>query len=153
MPVQPIPAGYHAVTPYLIVDGAARAIEFYVRAFGAVEVMRVDAGGGKLGHAEIKIGDSTVMLADEHPEMGFKGPKAYGGTPVSLAVYVPDADATFARALSLGAKELRAVANQFYGDRSGTLVDPFGHVWNIGTHVEDVAPDELARRAAQLHAK
>ena len=153
MPVQPIPAGYHSVTPYLIVDGAARAIEFYVRAFGAVEVMRVEAGGGKLGHAEIKIGDSTLMLADEHPEMGFKGPKAYGGSPISLAVYVPDVDATFARALSLGAKALRPVANQFYGDRSGTLADPFGHVWNIGTHVEDVPPDELARRSAQQHKK
>lgn len=149
MAVQPIPDGYHAVTPYLIVAGAARAIDFYRAAFGATERMRMEGPGGTVGHAELQIGDSVVMLADEVPAMGHKGPKAYGGAAVSLVVYVADIDATFKRSLGAGAKELRAVQDQFYGDRSGTLEDPFGHCWTVSTHTEDVPPDEMSRRAEQ----
>jgi len=147
MEVKAIPDGYHAVTPYLIVAGAARAIEFYKDVFGATERMRIAGPDGTVGHAELQVGDSVVMLADEVPAMGHKGPKAYGGAAVSLMIYVTDVDATFKRALGAGSKELRAVQNQFYGDRSGTLEDPFGHCWTVSTHVEDVAPDEMARRA------
>jgi PhnB protein len=147
-----IPDGYHTVTPYLIVDGAADAIEFYKRAFGAKEEGRFEAPGGKIGHAEIRIGDSPIMLADEYPTMGYLGPKARGGTPVSLMIYVEDVDSVFKRAIATGATEQQAVKDQFYGDRSGTLVDPFGHVWTIATHVEDVAEEEMQRRLA-AHAK
>ena len=147
MAVKTIPDGYHAVTPYLSVAGAARAIEFYKRAFGATEIMRLDAPGGTLGHAEIRIGDSVVMLADESPTADNKGPKSLGGTSVSLLVYLHDVDAVFQRALDAGATQLRAVQDQFYGDRSGTLEDPFGHVWTIATHLEDLSPDEMKRRA------
>src|SRR5687767_7635955 len=150
-PVKAIPDGYHTVTPYLIVRGGAAAIDFYRKALGAEELMRIDMGGGKLGHAEIKVGDSVVMLADEHPEMGYKAPQAYGGTPVSLALYVEDVDARVEQAVAAGAKLLRPVQDQFYGDRSGTVLDPFGHVWTIATHMEDLAPEEIARRAAQMH--
>jgi PhnB protein len=153
MPVKPIPDGYHTATPYLIIDGAAQAIDFYKKAFGAEELMRVDAPGGKLGHAEIRIGDSPIMLADEHPPMGFKGPQSYGGTPVSIVLYVPDVDAVVARAVAAGAKVQRPVADAFYGDRTGTIVDPFGHVWSVATHKEDLSPEEIGRRAAAMGKK
>ena len=146
MPVSPIPEGYHSVTPYLVMKNAAAAIEFYKKAFGAVELLRMAAPGGKIGHAEIKIGDSPVMLADEYPDMGFKGPESLGGTPVSLMIYVDDVDKIYPQAIAAGGKEVRPLQNQFYGDRSGTLTDPFGHVWTISTHVEDVPEEELAKR-------
>ena len=149
--VKPIPDGYHSVTPYIIVDDAKAAIDFYGRAFGATEVMRLPMGD-KIGHAEIRIGDSHVMLADEFPERDIRGPKARGGTTSSLLIYVDDVDATFKQALDAGAKTDgdMEVKNQFYGDRSGTLVDPFGHKWTIATHIEDVAPDEMQRRMAEF---
>lgn len=150
MSVKPIPEGYHSVTPYLIIDGATEALEFYKKAFGARETLRLDAPGGKIGHAEIMIGDFHIMLADEMGDMGFKGPKAYGGTPVSLMVYVEDVDFQFQQATKAGAKVLRAVTNQFYGDRNGQLEDPFGHIWTFSTHVEDVSPEEIERRLAKL---
>lgn len=147
MAPKPIPAGYHSVTPYLIIDGAADALEFYKRAFGAKEQFRMPAPGGKIGHAEIKIGDSAVMLADEYPEMGARSPRALGGAGVSLMIYVERVDDVFKQALKAGAKELQPLENKFYGDRSGTLQDPFGHVWTISTHVEDVSTEEVRRRA------
>ena len=150
MPVEPIPEGYHSVTPYLIVKGGANAIEFYKKAFGATEIMRFEGPGGALGHAEIRIGNAPVMLADEYPDMGFRSPQTLGGAGVSLMVYVEQVDAVFQRAIAAGAKELRAVQNQFYGDRSGTLQDPFGHVWTISTHVEDIPPEEMHRRSQEM---
>jgi PhnB protein len=144
-----IPDGYHSVTPYLVVDGAAKAIDFYKKAFGATEIMRMPDPKGRIGHAEMKIGNSHIMLADEFPEMGFRGPTSLGGAAVSLMVYVDDADAIFKKALSNGAQEVQAMKDQFYGDRSGTLKDPFGHVWTIATHVEDVPPAEMERRASE----
>jgi PhnB protein len=146
MAVKPIPDGYHTVTPYLIVKDAARAIEFYKQAFGASERMRLTDPGGRVGHAEITIGDSAIMLADEFPEMGVRSPQALGGSPVSLALYVEDVDATADRAIAAGATVVRPVKDQFYGDRSGTFADPFGHVWTIATHKEDVSPDEMGKR-------
>ena len=146
MSVQPIPEGYQRVTPYLHVDGAAAAIEFYTTVLGAEERMRMPAPDGKVGHAELQFGDSVVMLADEFPDMGALGPKSVGGTPCSLHLYVEDVDSVFAKAVAAGAKELRAVDNQFYGDRSGSFEDPFGHHWNVATHVEDVSPEEMAKR-------
>jgi PhnB protein len=152
--VKPIPEGYRSITPYLILDGAAKAIDFYKKAFGATEIMRMESpDGSKIGHAELKIGDSIVMMADEHPQMGYRSPKALGGTPVSLMVYVEDVDTVAKRAVSAGAKELRPVVDQFYGDRSGTFADPFGHVWTISTHVEDVPPAEMEKRAAAAMAQ
>jgi PhnB protein len=151
MAVKPIPDGYHSVTPYLIVNGAARALDFYKQAFGATEMMRLADPNGRIGHAEIKIGDSPIMLADEFPEMGFLGPQSPGGSGVCIGLYVEDVDTCFNRAIAAGAKELRPVQNQFYGDRSGTLADPFGHVWTIGTHIEDLTPEEIQRRAMQQH--
>ncbi len=148
MAVAPIPAGYHSVTPYLIVDGAAKAIDFYQRAFGATELLRLPGPDGKLMHAEVKIGDSPVMLADETEN--YRGPKALGGTAVSLMIYVTDVDKIFAQALAAGATAQRPVADQFYGDRMGTLTDPFGHVWSIATHVEDLTPEEIDRRFAKM---
>ncbi len=148
MPVNPVPDGYHTVTPYLIVKGAAQAIEFYKAAFGATEVMRLPTPDGRVAHAEVQIGDSKVMLADEFPEMGATAPQ--GGTPVGLCLYLPDVDAVTERALAAGAKLERPVKDQFYGDRSGTVVDPFGHKWTISTHVEDVAPEEMGRRMAEF---
>jgi PhnB protein len=145
--VKPVPEGYHTATPYLIVSNAGRALDFYAQAFGAKELMRFAAPDGKIGHAEIRIGDSVIMLADEHPDMGYRSPQALGGSPVSIMLYMDDVDARFARALAAGAVQMRALENQFYGDRTGTLVDPFGHVWTLATHVEDVAPEELERRA------
>ncbi|HTK91812.1 MAG TPA: VOC family protein [Verrucomicrobiae bacterium] len=151
--VKPIPDGYHNVTPYLIVDGAAKAIDFYKKVFGAVEKMRMPGPGGKVGHAELTLGDSMIMLADEHPEMDHRGPHAYKGAAVSLMVYVPDVDATVKTALASGAKVVRPVENQFYGDRMGTIEDPFGHQWYVATHVEDVPPEEMSKRAAAAMAK
>ncbi|MEO7150864.1 MAG: VOC family protein [Burkholderiaceae bacterium] len=151
MPVKPIPDGYAAVTPYLIVAGAARAIDFYKQAFGATEAMRLDGPNG-LAHAEIRVGGSVIMLADESPDMGYKGPRSYGGTSVSLMLYVDDVDATVQRAIEGGAVLQRPVQDQFYGDRSGTLEDPFGHVWTIATHIEDVSPAEIDRRLASMTA-
>lgn len=148
MAVKPIPEGYHTLTPYLIVKGAAAALEFYARALGAQELVRMADPSGKVGHAEMKIGDSPFMLADEFPEMGALAPPAGGGHSVSFLVYVPDVDAAFARALAAGAKAVRPVQDQFYGDRSGTLEDPFGHQWTLATHVEDVSPEEMERRAS-----
>jgi PhnB protein len=150
MTVKPVPDGYHSVTPYLIIDGAARALDFYVRAFGAREVMRFAVPDGRIGHAEIRLGDSIVMLADEHPSMGIRSPKHYGGTPVSLTVYLPDVDSQTAAAVAAGAVIQRPLADQFYGDRTVTLVDPFGHVWTLATHKEDVSPEEMARRMEAL---
>ena len=146
--VKPVPDGYHTATPYLIVGNAARAIEFYSRAFGATELMRFADPSGRVGHAEIKIGDSVIMLADENatPEVEYKSPQALGGTTGSVMLYVEDVDAVFQRALQAGGKELRPVADQFYGDRSGFLEDPFGHQWAISTHKEDVSPEEMKRR-------
>ena len=149
MAVKPIPEGYHSVTPYLIVKGAAQALEFYKKALGATEVMRLADPTGKVMHAEIKIGDSIIMLADEFPEMGAKSARTFGGSPVSLMVYVEDVDARVAQAVAAGAKLTRPVANQFYGDRTGGVDDPFGYHWYLATHVEDVPPDELERRAAK----
>jgi PhnB protein len=144
---QAVPEGYHSVTPYLAVDDGARAIAFYKAAFGATEVMRMPGPGGKVGHAEIRIGDSRIMLADEYPDMGFRSPKTYGGSPVGLHLYVEDVDNVARQAVAAGAKELRPVKDQFYGDRTGSFEDPFGHVWHIATHKEDLSPDELKRRA------
>jgi PhnB protein len=143
--VKAIPEGYHSVTPYLIVDDAAGAIEFYRKVFGASELMRMPAPDGRIGHAELRIGDSRIMLADAFPDMGARSPRAIGGSPVHL--YVEDVDAVTNKALAAGAKELRPVKDKFYGDRSGTIEDPFGHVWHVSTHKEDVAADELKRRA------
>jgi len=148
--VKPIPDGYPRVTPYLHIDGANAAIEFYSKVFGATERMRMPAPGGKIGHAELQIGNSVIMLADEFPDMNVRGPKAIGGTPVTVMVYVEDVDQAFDRAIKGGAKEIRPVMDQFYGDRSGEFEDPFGHRWNVATHVEDVPPDEMAKRAATV---
>ena len=149
---QAIPDNYPRVTPYLIVDDGGAAIDFYKSVLGATERGRMDGPDGKVGHAELEIGDSLVMLADEHPQMDALGPKSVGGTPVSLLVYVEDVDDTFERAIDAGAKQLEPVADKFYGDRSGTFEDPFGHHWNIATHVEDVPPDEMSKRAAEAMA-
>ncbi len=150
--VKPIPEGYHSVTPYLIFNDAARAIEFYKEAFGATELFRMAAPGGKIGHAEIKIGDSHVMLADEHAEMNARSVQSIGGSPVSFMLYVADVDAQVEQAVKAGAKLNRPVADQFYGDRTGGVADPFGYNWYLATHVEDIAPAELERRAAAQHA-
>ena len=147
--VKPIPDGYPQVTPYLIVDGAAAAIDFYGKVLGAKERMHMPSPGGKIGHAEMEIGDSLIMLADEHPEMGIRGPKTIGGSPVTISVYVEDVDSVFERALAEGATSTREVENQFYGDRTGQFEDPFGHRWSVATHVEDVPPDEMQKRAAE----
>ena len=149
MAVKAIPDGYHSVTPYLIMDDATRALDFYKKALGAVELMRMPAPNGRIGHAEIRIGDSPVMLADEHPEIGAKSARTIGGSPVSLMVYVEDVDARVAQAVAAGATLSRPVANQFYGDRTGGVDDPFGYHWYLATHVEDVPPDELEKRAAK----
>lgn len=149
MAVNAIPEGYHSVTPYLVVDGAAAAIDWYERALGAVEIMRMPMGD-RIGHAEIRIGDSVLMLSDEWPDMNLLGPKARGGVTASLMIYVPDVDAAFAQAIQAGAIQERGVADQFYGDRSGTLVDPFGHRWMISTHIEDVTPEAMQDRMAKM---
>jgi len=145
--VKPIPEGYHSVTPYLVIDGAAAAIEFYKKVFGATEKYRMTMPNGRLGHAEITNGDSVVMLADEHPEQGHRGPKSLGGTAVGLMVYVENVDSVAPNFVANGGKILRPVQDQFYGDRSGTFEDPFGHQWTVGTHKEDLTPEEIERRA------
>lgn len=147
--VKPIPEGYRSVTPYLIVTGASAAIDFYKKAFGATEDMRMEGTEGKIGHAELTIGNSKVMLADEYPEMGYRSPRSLGGAGVSLMLYIDKVDDVFKRAIAAGAKELQPIKDQFYGDRSGTLQDPFGHVWTVSMHVEDVEPEEMRRRAEQ----
>jgi PhnB protein len=152
MPVSFIPSGYRAVTPYLIIDGAAQAIAWYADVFGAIELMRLAAPGDRVGHAEIEIGDSRIMLADENAEHGAKAPGVFGGSPVSLLLYVPDVDATVARAVVAGATIKAAAEDKFYGDRMGTVLDPFGHTWSIGTHIEDVSPAEIERRLAAMGA-
>ena len=149
MAVPTRPDGYHSVTPYLVCDGAAKAIDFYTRAFGATELFRLPMGD-KVGHAEILIGDSHVMLSDEWPDMNLLGPKHRGGPTASLMVYVDDVDAMFKRAVEAGGTVEREVENQFWGDRTGTVIDPFGHRWTLSTHVEEVAPDELQRRMEEF---
>ena len=143
------PAGYHTVTPYLTVKGAADALAFYKAAFGATEVMRLEMGHDQLGHAEVKIGDSHVMLSDEFPDMGVVGPKTLGGVASTLMIYTEDCDAAIARAVAAGAKVLRPAENQFYGDRMGQIEDPFGHRWSISTHLEDLSVDEIKARMAK----
>ena len=146
--VRPIPDGYHAVTPYLILSGASDAIAFYKKALGADEVMRMDDPAGKIHHAEISVGGSRIMLADEHPEIQALSPKTIGGSPVSMHVYVEDVDTLVERAVAAGARLVRPVADQFYGDRVGGIEDPFGYRWFIATHKEDLSMDEIRRRAA-----
>ena len=150
MAVKAVPEGYHTATPYLIVDDAARALEYYRKAFGAVERMRFAAPGGKIGHAEFTIGNSAIMLADEHPDFEAHSPQKYGGTPVSMLIYLPNVDQAFKQAIAAGATEKRPLKDQFYGDRSGTLVDPFGHVWTVATHTEDVSEQEMDRRLKEI---
>jgi PhnB protein len=149
--VQPIPEEYRGATPYLSVKDAAGAIEFYKKAFGAREVMRMPQPDGKIGHAEVRIGDAPIMLADEFPEMNFRSPQSLGGTPVNIVVYVNDVDALVGQAVGAGAKLSKPVADQFYGDRVGVLEDPFGHSWSFATHIEDVTPEEMNKRAAAQH--
>src|SRR5216684_2657647 len=144
--VKSIPDGYHSITPYLVIKGAAAAIEFYKKAFAAVEFVRMPQPDGRVGHAELKIGGSVIMMADEYPEIEAVGPKTLGNSPVGLLLYVEDVDAVFAKAVSLGAVIKKPLADQFYGDRSGTVEDPFGHKWTIATHKEDVAPEEMKKR-------
>ncbi len=148
--VKPIPDGYHTATPYLVVKGAAKAIDFYKKAFGATELMRMGGEGDKIHHAEIKIGTSPIMLADECPEMKALSPASLGGSPITIMLYVEDVDAVFNQAVSAGATVERPLANQFYGDRTGGVTDPFGHKWYIATHVEDVPFDELQKRSAAM---
>ena len=145
--VKPIPEGYHSVTPYLIIDGAADALEYYKKAFGAVELFRMEHEG-KIGHAEIKIGDSPIMLSDENPQEGYKSPKTLGGSGVGIMIYVDDVDTIFNQAIAAGGTEIKALQDQFYGDRSGTLTDPYGHVWTVATHKEDISPEEIEKRLA-----
>jgi PhnB protein len=152
--VKPIPAGHHAVTPYLIVKGAQQAIEFYQKAFGAKPVMPpMVHANGRIGHAELKIGDSVIMLADEFADMDVRGPQSYGGSPVNLHLYVDDVDKVASQVVAAGGTVKRPVENQFYGDRMGTFIDPFGHTWHVATHVEDVAPKELQKRAEEAMKK
>jgi PhnB protein len=148
--VKPIPDGYATATPYLCVNDAAKALDFYKKAFGAQEIMRFPQPDGKIGHAEIQIGDSKIMLSDEAPEMNHRSPKSLGGTPVSIMLYVEKVDSIVERAVAAGARIVQPVDNKFYGDRAGTIEDPFGHSWHVATHVEDVSMEELQRRAAQL---
>src|SRR5437016_11203428 len=146
MAVKPIPEGYYSVTPYLIINGAASAIEFYQKAFGATELFRFPTPDGKIGDAEIKIGDSPIMLADDFAEMGHKGPQSLGGSPVSIMIYVEDVDTIFKQAVTAGATVKEALQDKFYGDRIGTVTDPFGHVWHVATHKEDVSMEEMQER-------
>jgi PhnB protein len=150
MTVKPIPDGYHSITPYLIIDGAKAAIDFYKAAFSATERLRIPGPQDRIGHAELQIGDSVIMLADTHPEMDIHGPQKFGGSPVSILLYVGDVDTVVGKAVAAGATLTRPIADQFYGDRTGSIKDPFGHSWHISTHVEDVAPAELERRMKQM---
>jgi PhnB protein len=153
--VSPIPQGYHSITPYLVIKGAAQAIEYYKKVFGATEVVRMNAPDGKVGHAELQIGDSRIMLADENPSMGagYTSAASIGNSPVSLYLYLPDVDRVIERAATAGAKVLKPAQDQFYGDRSGFIQDPFGHLWGIATHVEDVSPEEMKERMKKaVHA-
>jgi PhnB protein len=152
MSVKPIPEGYHSVTPYLAVKGAAKAIDFYKQAFGATELFRMQSPDGNIGHAEIKIGDCIIMIADEYPDMKWLSPTSIGGSGTLLMIYTDDCDAMFNRAVGAGGKETRPLADQFYGDRSGTIEDPFGHKWTIATHKEDLSPDEIDKRAKEAMA-
>jgi len=147
MATKPIPEGYHTVSPYLAVEDAARAIEYYAQAFGAREVVRMDAPGGRIGHAELELGDSRIMLADPFPQSSTRPPKELGGTSASIFIYVEDVDAVVKQAVEAGATVTMEVADQFWGDRFGAITDPFGHVWSIATHVEDVPPEEMGERA------
>lgn len=149
MAVKPIPDGYHSVTPYLIVRGGAQAIDFYKKAFGAEELLRMPTPDGKICHSEVKIGDSVVMLADEMPQMGAIGPQTLGGTTFGICLYVTDCDTIFNRAVAAGGKVERPLTDQFYGDRSGTLIDPFGHKWTVATHKEDLSPEDIQKRMAK----
>jgi PhnB protein len=149
--VKPIPDGYHSLTPYLVIDGAAAAMEYYKKAFGATELFRMEHEG-KIGHAEMKIGDSPLMLADLCAEQGHKDPKTLGGSPVGLMIYVDDVDTIYPQAIAAGGTEVKPLQDQFYGDRSGTLTDPFGHVWTVATHKEDVTPEEIDKRLAAMAA-
>jgi len=148
--VKSVPEGYPSLSPYLIVRDGAAAIEFYQKVFGATLRMKLDAPGGRIGHAELEIGNGLVMLADEHPEIGALAPTTIGGTPVGLHLYLEDVDAVAKKAIAAGATLKRPVENQFYGDRLGSIIDPFGHLWHISTHVEDVSPEEIGRRAAAM---
>ena len=151
--VTAIPKGYHSITPYLIVDEGTKAIAFYKKVFGAKEVMRMEHSGGKIGHAELKIGDARIMLADECPEMHARSPQTIGGTPVSIHLYIKDVDSVVKRAVAAGAKLLRTVEDMFYGDRCGAVEDPYGHTWFIATHIENVTPAQVRKRAEKLFAK
>jgi PhnB protein len=151
--VKPIPDGYHSVTPYLICRGAAKALDFYKEAFGAVEVLRLPMPDGSIAHAEFKIGDSIIMMGEENEAWGSKSPQALGGTPAGLMIYVTDCDAVFNKAVAAGATVAKPMTDQFYGDRSGTVIDPFGHQWTVGTHVEDVEPAELQKRMDAMMAQ
>lgn len=151
--VKPIPEGYHNVTPYLFIRGAARAIDFYKNVFGAKERMRMPGPDGRIGHAELQIGDSVVMLADENPQIQAKSPETLGGTTSSLHLYVEHVDSVVENAVKSGAKILRPIADQFYGDRVGTIVDPFGQMWSVGTHIEDVSPEEMQKRMAKVSSQ
>ena len=153
MAVKAIPDGYHTVTPYLFIKGAGAAIEYYKKAFGATEVVRMGGPDGKVGHAEIRIGDSFIMLADEFPDMKALSPQTIGGTPMLILLYVDDVDTVFKRAIDAGGKELQPLEDKFYGDRSGTLLDPFGHMWSVSTHKEDVPPEEMKRREEAYRKK
>lgn len=150
MPTKPIPTGYHSITPYLILKGAAKGIEFYKKAFGASEIMRMPGPDGRIGHAELKIGDSPFMLADESEEMQARSPQTIGGTPISILIYVENVDGIVKQAVAAGAKVTRPVEDKFYGDRMGTLTDPFGHIWHVATHIEDVSPEEMRKRAEAM---
>ena len=153
MAVKPIPEGYHTATPYLVVKGAAKALDFYKQAFGAKEILRFPGPDGKIGHAEIKIGDSHIMLADEFPEMDARSPETIGGSPVGIMLYVEDVDSRFRQAVAAGGKVVKPLQDQFYGDRSGTITDPFGHKWTIATHKEDVSSAEMQKRMEALMKK
>jgi PhnB protein len=146
MAVKPIPDGFHSLTPYLMVTGAARAMDFYKNVFGATEIMRFDDPSGRIAHAELRIGDSVLMVSDEYPEMGFKGPQTIGASPVLIMLYVENVDACFARATAAGAQVVKPLRDEFYGDRTCTFTDPFGHLWTVATHVEDVSQEEMQRR-------
>ena len=150
--VKPIPEGYHSITPYLVVKGAAKAIDYYKKAFDATEVMRMAMPDGTVGHAELKIGDSIIFIADENPNMGVKSPQTLGGCTGVLNVYVPNVDQVFQQAVAAGSKQSMPVADQFWGDRYGSLIDPFGYVWGIGTHKEDLSPKEMEQRAQEFFA-